>query len=754
MSREPRPSPATRASWVPFGIGATKPHHFRDMLRVAWENRDNLRYAWRVLSEGVCDGCALGTSGLRDWTVDGTHLCMVRLELLRLNTMGALDPALLADVERLKRTSSKDLRALGRLPYPMRRRAGEAGFTRVAWNDVWSDVGPRWRALLPERTAMFVTSRGITNEVYYVAQKVMRYLGSNNVDNSARLCHSPSTSGLKTTLGVAATTCSYTDWYDTDLIVFFGSNPANDQPVSTKYLAEAKKRGVRVLSVNAYREPGLERYWVPSNFESALFGTKLCDRTFLVKIGGDLAFLNAAAKLVLANGAEKREFIEHATSGFAEWKRALDAQSIDELIALAGTSRDDVETFAREIAAAERAVFVWSMGITQHVRGGDTVRAIVNLGLLREFVGRPGTGMMPIRGHSGVQGGAEMGAYATAFPGGLAIDEANARRFGELWGFSVPSRPGLATVECLEAAGRGEIDAFYCIGGNFLETMPEPARIERALAKIPLRVHSDIVVTTQMLVDPADTVYLLPARTRYEQKDGGTETSTERRVIYSPEIDGHAIGEARSEWEMLLDLARAVKPEKYERVHFENGAAIRADIERAVPVYRGIASLAKRGDQFQWGGPHLCADRQFPTSDGKAHFRPVAPDASPATASARDGVPNGADGAQVHTFVIATRRGKQFNSMVQRDRDPLTGAERDHVFISRADADRMRLRANDAVLLESSAGEFRGRAFIADVARGTLQGHWPEINVLISAGRVDPDGGVPDYNAEVRLTRL
>ena len=775
MSHKPRSSLATRASWVPFGIGATKPHHFRDMLRIAWENRDNLGYAWRVLTRGVCDGCALGTSGLRDWTVEGTHLCMVRLELLRLNTMGALDPAELSDVARLKRMSSRELRALGRLPFPMRRRAGEPGFTRVSWSDVWSDIGPRWRALRPERTAMFVTSRGITKEVYYVAQKVMRYLGSNNVDNSARLCHSPSTSGLKSTLGVAATTCSYTDWYETDLIVFLGSNPANDQPVSTKYLAEARKRGVRVLSVNAYREPGLERYWVPSNFESALFGTKLCDRTFLVKIGGDLAFLNAAAKLVLASGAEKREFIDGATSGFDAWKRALDLQPIDDLVELSGAAQGDVEAFAREIAAADRAVFVWSMGITQHVHGGDTVRAIVNLGLLREFVGRPGTGMMPIRGHSGVQGGAEMGAYSTAFPGGIAIDEANARRFGELWGFPVPSRPGLPTVDSLEAAGRGEIDALYCIGGNFLETMPAPSRIERALATIRLRVHSDIVLSSQMLVEPADTVYLLPARTRYEQRDGGTETSTERRVIFSPEIGGHDVGEAQSEWETLLQFARAVKPEAYERVHFANGAAIRADIERSVPAYKGIAALGARGDQFQWGGPILCADRKFATSDGKAHFQPVAPPpmstaswatqtSSPPTAQrsasetaqrrAAEARPPCSSDAPRNTFVIATRRGKQFNSMVQRERDPLTGAERDHVFISREDAQRLHLRPNDALLLKSSVGEFRGRAFIADVARGTLQGHWPEINVLIPAGRVDPDGGVPDYNAEVEVARL
>ncbi|MCC7014698.1 MAG: FdhF/YdeP family oxidoreductase [Planctomycetes bacterium] len=727
-------------SLVPFGLGETKPQHFREMLRIAWRNRDNLTYAWRVLSRGVCDGCALGTSGLDDWTLDGgRHLCLVRLNLLRLNTMPAMDHARLCDVAALERLDSRALRDLGRLAYPMRRRKGERGFTRVGFDEVWSDVGARWSKLAPRRTAMFVTSRGVTNETYYVAQKVMRFLGSNSVDNSARLCHSPSSAGLKATVGVAATTCSYKDWYEADVIVFFGSNPANDQPVSTKYLHEAKKRGARILMVNAFREPGMERYWVPSNVDSALFGTRLTDHFFMVKVGGDLAFLNAASKLLIERGAIARDFIESAVTGYADYARALQEQSLETLIDLAGTSRAELERFVDELARADKGVLVWSMGITQHVHGAESVKAIANLALLREWVGRRGTGLMPIRGHSGVQGGAEMGAYSTALPGGVPIDADNVERFSRLWGFEVPSEIGLTTVEYLEAAHAGELDALYCIGGNFLETMPEPARIARALGRIGLRIHTDIVATKQMFVEPQDVVYVLPSRTRYEQRDGGTETSTERRVIFSPYIAGHEVGEARSEWEMLLDLARAVKPREAAKVHFEGGAAIRTEIARAVPSYAGIEKLACQGDQFQWGGAMLCADRHFPTHDGKAHLQVVTPP-----------VARGASGAQP-LFVLATRRGKQFNSMVQAERDPLTGAERDHVFIAHSDAQRLGLRADQAIRLCNALGEYRGRVFLADVTPGTLQAHWPEVNDLIPHGRVDAGGGVPDYNAEVTI---
>jgi hypothetical protein len=425
---------------------------------------------------------------------------------------------------------------------------------------------------------MFVTSRGITNEVYYVAQKVLRYLGSNSVDNSARLCHSPSTSALKTAIGAAATTCSYRDWFDADLIVFFGSNPANDQPVAMKYLHEARKRGTRVLAVNTYREPGLERYWIPSTLHSALFGTNITDRFFLVTVGGDLAFLNAVQKVLIERGWIEEDFIRSATTGFAELKASLEAQPMEALLAASGSTAADVEAFAREIAGARHGVLVWSMGITQHAHGGDTVRAIVNLGLMREFVGRPGTGLMPIRGHSGVQGGAEMGAYATAFPGGASIDAASAERFSRQWGFPVPSEPGLTTVAALEAAGTRRAGRLLRDRRQLPRDDAGSRRRRSGAREIPLRIHSDIVLTTQMLVEPAEDVYLLPARTRYEQHGGGTETTTERRVVFSPYVPGHDVGEARSEWEMLLDFARAVKPEGYDRVHFADGPAIREDI--------------------------------------------------------------------------------------------------------------------------------------------------------------------------------
>jgi molybdopterin-dependent oxidoreductase alpha subunit len=723
---------------VPFGLGQVKPHHFRDMAGVAWQNRDNLRYGWQVLTRGVCDGCALGATGLRDWTIDGVHLCMTRLNLLRLNTMPALDIGRLADVAALRGLPNHALRELGRLPVPLLRERGDRGFRRINWDEAYARIAARIRASGAGRIAFYLTSRGVTNETYYVAQKVARFLGTNNIDNAARLCHSPSTGAMKQAIGVAASTCSYRDWWSADLIVFFGSNPANDQPVTMKYLHDAKRRGTKVVLVNPYREPGMDRYWVPSTAASALFGTDIADYWFAVGVGGDIAFLFGVIKILLEQGRYDRSFVEQHVDGFAELADAAAQQSWPALERQAGLSRTSMEEFAALIGAARNGVLVWSMGITQHAFGAHSVQMIVNLALLKGWVGREGCGLMPIRGHSGVQGGAEMGAYATALPGGRPITAESARELSALYGFAVPERPGLTATDMVEAAGRDQLDLLYCLGGNFLHTLPDPDYVAAAMQRIPLRVHQDIIVTDQMLLDPCDEVILLPAKTRYEQDGGGTQTSTERRVMFSPELP-RQVGEAKAEWRILRELAEAVDPQRASRLGCDSGASIRAEIAQVVPLYDGIQRLGRSGEAFQYGGAHFPAGRSFPTATGKAHLHAV-----PLPARER---PSG-------TFVVSTRRGKQFNTLVYAEVDPLTGASRDAIFMHPDDAAALHLAGGDAIALVSPHGRFVGRVVMAAIAPGNLQLHWPEANVLIARGVVDALGGVPDYNAVVRVERL
>jgi len=722
---------------IPFDLGQVKPKHFRDMARVIWQNRDNLGYAWKVLSRGVCDGCALGVAGLHDWTIEGVHLCMTRLNLLRLNTMPELDIRRLEDVSKLEHLDNAQLRELGRLPYPLLRQRGDKGFRRISWDEAYQRMAKRIRASNPKRFAFFVTSRGVTNEVYYMAQKVARFLGTNNVDNAARLCHAPSTAAMKHAVGVAATTCSYTDWYGTDLIIFFGANPANDQPVTTKYLHEAKELGTKIISVNPYREPGMDRYWVPSNAKSALFGTDITDYWFPVSAGGDIAFLYGVLKIQFANGWIDENFIRNYTVGFDELKKQVESLDMAALEAQAGLKRESMQEFAELIRDAKNAVLVWSMGITQHVFGADAVAMILNLGLTKGYVGRDKCGLMPIRGHSSVQGGAEMGAYSTVFPAGKPINRDNAQKLSEQYGFAVPDWVGLTAPEMVEACARGELDLLYCLGGNFLRTLPEPNYVRKALANVPMRVHQDIILTDQVFIEAQEEVILLPAKTRYEQDDGGIETTTERRIAFSPEIP-RQVGEAKAEWKILRELAATVLPSSANKLGCETGWKMRDEIAQIVPFYDGIQKLKDTGDAVQYGGAHLCADWKFATPDGKAHFRAVPlPDVQCANGE----------------FNVATRRGKQFNTLIYDEIDPLNGAPRDAVLMNPDDAAKLHLVNGDPISLVNDLGRYEGSVFLAPIARGNLQIHWPEGNVIIRRGVCDPAGGVPDYNARAKIEK-
>jgi anaerobic selenocysteine-containing dehydrogenase len=248
-----------------------------------------------------------------------------------------------------------------------------------------------------------------------------------------------------------------------------------------------------------------------------------------------------------------------------------------------------------------------------------------------------------------------------------------------------------------------------------------------------------------MFLEAPGEVLLLPAKTRYEQDDGGTETSTERRIMFSPEIP-RQVGEAKAEWKILRELAAVVDPQRAVLLGCETGWKMRVEIARVVPFYDGIQNLKKTGDAVQYGGPHLCAGGKFPTPDGKAHFKAVA---LPATYNGDNHQSPGID----RKFRVSTRRGKQFNSLVYAEVDPLTGAARDAILMNPEDAASLRLIHGDRVSLVNGVGRYEGRVFLAPMARGNLEIHWPEGNVIIRRGVIDPTGGVPDYNAQVTVEK-
>ncbi|PLR80771.1 formate dehydrogenase [Bacillus canaveralius] len=743
-----RPKPALWAGLAPMGLGKVKPHHIKDTMKVVWDNKDNLPYAYRILTQGVCDGCALGVSGLYDQTLTGPHLCTTRLNVLRLNTMSAIDPTWLEDVEKMQQLDSTQLRKLGRIPYPLSRKKGEKKFTRLSWDEALDRIAEKIKSIDPKQLAFYLTARGITNEVYYTAAKTARFLGTNNIDNASRICHSPSKTALKRSMGIGASSCNYKDWIGTDVLVFWGSVAANNQPVSTKYMYAAKKAGTKIITINPYREPAMEKYWIPSIAESAVFGTKIVDDVYQVNIGGDIAFMNGVMKHWFEmeekqpGSAIDHAFVNEHTNGYNELKDHLKIQDWEQLEKSSGVTRERMLEFAELLAGSKSAVFVWSMGLTQHRFATDNISQVANLAMLRGFIGKKYCGVMPIRGHSGVQGSGEMGADPFVMPGG-DFDEQNIERVEKVWKFPIPRWQGDTVGQTLENImlpddHERKVKLFFTSGGNFLETMPDPNFMKQVLENVELRVHQDIIFNTSTLVDAQEEVIVLPAMTRYEQPGGGTSTSTERMVYFSSEIDGPRIEEARAEWEIYVDLASRVFPEKKHLIHFNNAEEIRAEIAEANPYYDGIQHLKNRGDVFQWGGAWLCEDGLFPTPNGKGNLLSIE-------------IPE-LRKTEGH-FYVTSRRGKQFNSMVYSDKDSFNGADRYDIVMNAEDAAKLRINEGDTVVAYNQFGTYQGRAKFEDIKSGNIAVYWPEGNVLLPKGVYEKYSQIPEYNTGVILEK-
>ncbi|APT51190.1 formate dehydrogenase [Bacillus safensis] len=743
-----KPSPKLWASFAPMGLGKVKPKHIRDTMKVAWENKDNLPYAYRILTQGVCDGCALGVSGLYDQTLAGPHICTTRLNVLRLNTMPAIDPKWFEDIHQLKQMDSTSLRKLGRIPYPLLRKKGDNAFTRISWDNALDQIASKIQSIDKRQLAFYLTARGITNEVYYTAAKAARFIGTNHIDNASRICHSPSKTALKRSLGIGASSCNYSDWIGTDVLIFWGSVAANNQPVSTKYMYAAKKKGTKIIVINPYKEPAMEKYWVPSIPESALFGTKIADDFYQVNIGGDIAFMNGVIKHWFdmeqhaPHSALDHEFIQNHTTGIQDLKRHVAQLKWKDLEASSGLSKERMKEFATLLANANSGVFIWSMGLTQHRFATDNISQVANLAMLRGFIGRKHCGVMPIRGHSGVQGSGEMGADPFVLPGS-DFDEENIKRIEHIWGFDIPKWHGDTIGQSFEKMGLPKdhpqkLKMLFTSGGNFLETMPNPEAIEKALSELELRVHQDIILNTSTLVDAEEAVIVLPAMTRYEQPGGGTSTSTERMVYFSPEIEGPRIEEARAEWDIYVDLAKRVRPEDAELIHFETAEDIRREIAIANRNYDGIQHLRHKGDVFQWGGAWLCEDGECPTPDGKGHLLPAQLPQYRKT--------------EGH-FNITTRRGKQFNSMIYSEKDAFNGGKRHSILMNEEDAKELYVQEGDPVVLFNQYGSYQGVAQFGELRRGNIAVYWPEGNVLIPKGVYESYSQIPEYNTAAILEK-
>jgi len=653
----------------------------------------------------------------------------------------------------LREQSDHWLEQQGRLCVPLHRAPGAGHYAPVSWEGAFAGIARALRGLAHPDQALFYTSGRTSNEAAFLYQLLARGFGTNNLPDCSNLCHESSGVGLGAAIGVGKGTVSLDDFEVTDAIFVIGQNPGTNHPRMLSALQAAKRRGARIVAINPLRERGLVRFAHPQEpFAWLGRGTEIADLYLQVRVGGDLALLQGIAKAVLEEeGRRPGAILDHAflagrTRGFDAWRRAIERRSWEELESGSGLTREAMQAAAEEYVRADRVIACWAMGITQHARGVDNVREIVNLLLLRGNLGVPGAGVCPVRGHSNVQGDRTVGI--TEKPGAAFLD-----RLAREFDFEPPRAHGLDAVGAVEAMRDGRARVFIGLGGNFAVASPDTEVTGRGLQGCDLTVQISTKLNRSHLRCGREA-YVLPCLGRSErdrQIAGMQFVSVENSMSVVHRSEGRlapASGELRSEVSIVAGLAEALLGGAGPAVSWPLLASdydrIRDAIERVVPGFQDYNRRVREPGGFVL--PSGARRRRFDTPDGRAHF---AVHALPRSEL-------GADRLRLTTI----RSHDQFNTTIYGHDDRYRGISGDRrvVLVSPEDLAARGLREGQRVDITSHFGGetrcVRGFKLVAyDVPRGCAAAYFPEANPLVSLASFARGSRTPSYKEiEVSLS--
>ncbi len=450
---------------------------------------------------------------------------------------------------------------------------------------------------------MFLSSAKVSNEENYLLMKLARAgFGTNNIDHCARLCHSSTVTGLVETLGSGAMTNSLSCFDETELIFVIGSNTTEQHPLIGSRILQAVQRGAKLIVADSRR----------------IRLAKQADLHLRQQNGSDVALLNGMMRQILQDGLEDREFIASRTEGFSALEQSLDPFTPEHVSKITGLMPNQIVDAARLFGKTDKAMIVYAMGITQHSHGVDNVRAVSNLALLTGNLGRPGTGVNPLRGQNNVQGACDMGALPDVYSGYQKVADPVVReKFSKAWGCNLPESPGLMSTHAIEAAVEGKIRGMLILGENPMLSDANQAQVKQALENLDFLAVIDIFPTeTAQLAD-----VILPAAC-YAERDG-TFTSTERRVQHGRKAVDPP-GEAQADWQIVCQLLQRCGLQS----DYADPAEIMTEIASLTPSYGGIAYDRLSDNGLQWpcptsdhpGTPILHQDQ---CTRGKGLFSPV-----------------------------------------------------------------------------------------------------------------------------------
>ena len=701
------------------------------LYALATARRMGLKNSAKALtSKNACKACGLGMGGQRGGMVNELgefpSVCNKSIQAQSTDIQQPIPHEVLThSLADLRELDGYELEHLGRLNTPVYKAAGADRYTPVAWDWALDHAADRLGGLLPDRS-FFYTSGRSSNEAGFLFQLLARVWGTNNVSNCSYYCHQATGVGLQTTIGTGTSTVELADLGLADFILIIGANPASNHPRLIHQLKAVRGRGGQVVFVNPAKEPGLVKFAVPKSPRSMLTGgTEIASDYLQPRIGGDIALIKGLAKAVLAMGGEDTAFISAHTSGFEAWRADIEAQDWPEIETASGVDRADIERVAALYARAKTAVIGWGMGVTHHVHGCDTVEYIANLCLLRGQIGRPGAGLLPLRGHSNVQGIGTIGVKPVLAADVLAAMETTL-------GVTMPAGKGLDTMAAMQAAAAGNIDAAIIMGGNLLQANPNATWATAAMARIGFKLFLTTTINRGHVegVDDGESL-ILPVTARDEEWQPTTQESMFNYVRLS---DGgiDRLDNVRPEVTILADIATRLLPDSViDWQAFKQHRSIREVIAKVVPGMEPLADIDVAKREFHIAN-RLLHEPHFAMPNGRACF-----------------VTRETPKIEPSRLVLTTVRSEgQFNSIIYERTDSYRGnADRWTVMMAAADIAEWGLEDGGKANLCSENGRMDGvtvKAF--DLSRGTVMAYYPEANVLTGT-RTDPRSKTPSFKS-------
>lgn len=655
-------------------------------------------------------------------------------------------------VEELAGQSELWLNAQGRITEPMILREGATHYEPISWENAFSTLAHELNSLNSPDEAVFYTSGRTSNEAAFLYQLFVRQFGTNNLPDCSNMCHESTSVGLAESIGLGKANVRLEDLENTDLIIIIGQNPGTCAPRMMSSLQTAKENGAKIIAVNPLPEAGLmnftnpnpQHYKNPLKFPLAMLGgssTKLADLYLPIRIGGDLAFLKGVMKVLLekekhsANPLFDYDFITGKTAGFDDFTGNLDTISWEDILQQSGLSLAEITQTAEMYLGASRVITCWAMGVTQHKHAVATIQDIANLHFLRGQIGRQGAGLLPVRGHSNVQGDRTMGVWEKMNPKFRAALEKE-------FSFKTPKKNGLDTVEAIKAMHAGKAKVFFAMGGNFLSATPDTHFTETAIKNCSLTAQVITKLNRTALITGKKSL-ILPCLGRTEiDLTGGREQfvtteSTMLNVQMSKGILEPASEHLRSETWIVGKLAQAVLKSKinfdWERL-IGNYDYIRDSIARVVEGCENFNENVRRPGGFYL--PNKPRDGIFPTASGKAKF----------VVSALEKI----ELKSGQLLMTTIRAHDQFNTTVYKLDDRYRGisGSRRVILMNETDIAERNLKQGEVVDITShfDDGERRAESFIVvpyPIPKDCTATYFPEANSLVPIGSVADKSNCP-----------